>query len=347
MNTQQIQQKKEDFYQYLKSRFDVNLADASLIAQYLKEISDAEYCKGFEKATLRFKGAATTGELPAGPAVSAKVFAMRIMDALAARANYGTPLPSDNYVTEQIEAYATQFCTPVAPKEEGELPAPAIDLEHFLDYVGLNYTPVRFTDGVLWDLDDSEAPMSSEEVIQDYKEQFGELPAGPAVGFDKEKFFEAMQQAQKEMDEWDKGRMRRAKQAELDLAKIILTDSVAQKWTPADKDSDYDGTYLGYIEKHEVCGAINYYQRTVFNIQNKWVLNEGERLLYWMPLPPAPGTPVAPKEEGDPLGTVNRVEVIDHFHNEGRVYVKWNDYLKVELDYQDEGRTLKVLLTKK
>jgi hypothetical protein len=61
----------------------------------------------------------------------------------------------------------------------GELPATAIDLEHFLDYVGLNYTPVRFTDGVLWDLDDSEAPMSSEEVIQDYKEQFGSTPVAP------------------------------------------------------------------------------------------------------------------------------------------------------------------------
>jgi hypothetical protein len=64
----------------------------------------------------------------------------------------------------------------------GELPATAIDLEHFLDYVGLNYTPVRFTDGVLWDLDDSEAPMSSEEVIQDYKEQFGSTPVAPKEG---------------------------------------------------------------------------------------------------------------------------------------------------------------------
>jgi hypothetical protein len=65
-------------------------------------------------------------------------------------------------------------------RRKGELPAgPAIDLEHFLDYVGLNYTPVKFNDGVCWDLDDSEAPVSSEEVIQDYEEQFGSTPVAP------------------------------------------------------------------------------------------------------------------------------------------------------------------------
>jgi hypothetical protein len=65
-------------------------------------------------------------------------------------------------------------------QRKGELPAgPAIDLEHFLDYVGLNYTPVKFNDGVCWDLDDSEAPVSSEEVIQDYEEQFGSTPVAP------------------------------------------------------------------------------------------------------------------------------------------------------------------------
>lgn len=59
-------------------------------------------------------------------------------------------------------------------------------------------------------------------------------------------------------------------------------------WNPASKDSDYDGTYLGYIEKLEECKAINRYQRTIHNRLNKWVLEEGETLLYWMELPPVP-----------------------------------------------------------
>jgi hypothetical protein len=40
---------------------------------------------------------------------------------------------------------------------------------------------------------------------------------------------------------------------------------------------------------------------------------------------------------------VNRVEVIDE---KGRSYVNWNDQNKVELDYQDGGRTLKIFITK-
>jgi hypothetical protein len=60
------------------------------------------------------------------------------------------------------------------------------------------------------------------------------------------------------------------------------------KWIPAEKDSEYDGVYIGYIEKHETCGAINHYQRTVSNQKNQWLLEGGEKLLYWMPLPPPP-----------------------------------------------------------
>jgi hypothetical protein len=62
----------------------------------------------------------------------------------------------------------------IARELQGIAPTPATDIIHFLDYVGLNYTPVRFKDGVCWDLDDSEAPVSSEEVIADYKEHMGE-----------------------------------------------------------------------------------------------------------------------------------------------------------------------------
>jgi hypothetical protein len=59
-------------------------------------------------------------------------------------------------------------------------------------------------------------------------------------------------------------------------------------WISVEKDSDSDGTYLAYIEKTEECKAVNYYQRTVENRMNKWVLHEGERLLFWMPLPKPP-----------------------------------------------------------
>jgi hypothetical protein len=49
---------------------------------------------------------------------------------------------------------------------------------------------------------------------------------------------------------------------------------------------------------------------------------------------------------------VNRVEVIDHTppdpdegeFERGRVYVKWEDKLKVTYDLQDAGRTLKIFI---
>jgi hypothetical protein len=40
---------------------------------------------------------------------------------------------------------------------------------------------------------------------------------------------------------------------------------------------------------------------------------------------------------------VNRVEVID---DTGRVYVNWDEKNKVTVDYQDEGKTLKVFIRK-
>lgn len=39
---------------------------------------------------------------------------------------------------------------------------------------------------------------------------------------------------------------------------------------------------------------------------------------------------------------VNRVEVID---DSGRAYVKWEDWLNVDLSYQDNGKTLKIFVT--
>ena len=44
-----------------------------------------------------------------------------------------------------------------------------------------------------------------------------------------------------------------------------------------------------------------------------------------------------------PTDKVTRVEVITH--NEGRSYVNWDDNNKVELSFQDDGRTLKVFIS--
>ena len=48
---------------------------------------------------------------------------------------------------------------------------------------------------------------------------------------------------------------------------------------------------------------------------------------------------------------LNRVEVIDHTKSVddggGRVYVKWEDDIKVSLLYQDDNRTLKVVINPK
>ena len=49
---------------------------------------------------------------------------------------------------------------------------------------------------------------------------------------------------------------------------------------------------------------------------------------------------------------VTRVEIIDHTGDSnsedyGRVYVKWNKNIKVEVHLQDDDRTLKVFVKKK
>ena len=44
---------------------------------------------------------------------------------------------------------------------------------------------------------------------------------------------------------------------------------------------------------------------------------------------------------------INRIEVIDWTKDEEcRVFTKWDDNIKVELSYQDNGKTLKVFITK-
>jgi len=40
---------------------------------------------------------------------------------------------------------------------------------------------------------------------------------------------------------------------------------------------------------------------------------------------------------------VTRVEVIDH---EGRSYINWDERNKVELSYQDDGRTIKIFISR-
>jgi hypothetical protein len=42
-----------------------------------------------------------------------------------------------------------------------------------------------------------------------------------------------------------------------------------------------------------------------------------------------------------PLDKVTRIEIIDQ---EGRSYVNWDENNKVELSFQDDGRTLKVFI---
>ena len=45
-----------------------------------------------------------------------------------------------------------------------------------------------------------------------------------------------------------------------------------------------------------------------------------------------------------PLEKVNRIEVIDQ---QGRSYVNWKSYNKVQISLQDDSRTLKVFITTK
>lgn len=53
------------------------------------------------------------------------------------------------------------------------------------------------------------------------------------------------------------------------------------------------------------------------------------------------------KNQAVDTSKVNRVEVIDHWHKDtGREYVFWEKSADVKLDFQDNGRTLKVFIAK-
>jgi hypothetical protein len=128
-------------------------------------------------------------------------------------------------------------------------------------------------------------------------ELLGEKPAAivEAMGVQQDKM--CMSKLRSLLTSYDK--------EEISISKFLeeINNHFINNWQPASKDADYDGTYLAYIEKLEECKAINHYQRTVFNRMNKWILEEGETLLYWMELPAAPAKAVEamPDESGELL----------------------------------------------
>jgi hypothetical protein len=63
-----------------------------------------------------------------------------------------------------------------------------------------------------------------------------------------------------------------------------LQSAKSEAWVSVDKDSDYDGQYLGYLEVTEECGAVHKRHRIITNRMNKWLLESNERLLCWQPL---------------------------------------------------------------
>ena len=44
---------------------------------------------------------------------------------------------------------------------------------------------------------------------------------------------------------------------------------------------------------------------------------------------------------------INRVEVINHINDKGREVIVWDDNAKIELSFQDNGKTLKIFITEK
>lgn len=56
-------------------------------------------------------------------------------------------------------------------------------------------------------------------------------------------------------------------------------------WIDASVDADFDGEYLGQIERKEECGEISKIHRVIINRMNKWVLEPNEKLFYWRKIP--------------------------------------------------------------
>jgi hypothetical protein len=71
------------------------------------------------------------------------------------------------------------------------------------------------------------------------------------------------------------------------LNQKVVSDQ-QDEWKPVEKETEFDGFYLGYIIKQEVCGAIYKHQRVLQNKNNEWVLHDNEMLTHWRNLPEEP-----------------------------------------------------------
>jgi hypothetical protein len=61
-----------------------------------------------------------------------------------------------------------------------------------------------------------------------------------------------------------------------------LPISGVSDWVAASKMTpEFDGNYLCYINKLQDCGNIWRYYKTVHLDQAKWVLEQGEQVIYW------------------------------------------------------------------
>jgi hypothetical protein len=85
---------------------------------------------------------------------------------------------------------------------------------------------------------------------------------------------------------------------EISLSRLaeMVNEKAEQGWTPTLQMPHYDGDYLCYIEKKEVCGAINYYQRVINCYFNQWIVQEGETVTHWQQLPQKPNKEQSPEE---------------------------------------------------
>jgi hypothetical protein len=82
----------------------------------------------------------------------------------------------------------------------------------------------------------------------------------------------------------DYGYIVKGMQIHIDELTAQLQSAKSEAWVSVEKDSDYDGQYLGYLEVTEECGAVHKRHRIITNRMNKWLLKSNERLLCWQPL---------------------------------------------------------------
>lgn len=60
-----------------------------------------------------------------------------------------------------------------------------------------------------------------------------------------------------------------------------LISSVSDWVVNSEQTPKYDGNYLCYINQPQECGNIWRYYKTVYREMGKWVLDEGEEVIYW------------------------------------------------------------------